>query len=315
MSDNFSVALGAFENSFSEKSSYEGRMGGNEGTVVFVKPRKVWATTKLLSGLRTASNMGYKGQNGIHKFLSLTIQPLAPGFISGTKSEDIVSVFFPYVGIGTNRPARPTLSEVEKYWLRWGRAATEVMSCLVTLDYAAQFVGRRYSSSLGGRRMNEDEWMEYHLHMYIQEETILRNRLFAVLAEAKGIAESNGDNDGVKLIRDLEESVKRRFVKPSRIRATHVHTEKWHDARIRNLSSMILFCGLFDETGMPNRFVRTMVGLKKREYASLRKRWKTELAKSNKRMRSFCDDVFSELAHLLPKYAPSNATVIKAPIK
>jgi hypothetical protein len=290
-------------------------MGGNQGTIFFVRPSKVWSTAKLLSGLRSASNMGYKGHNGIHKFLSLAIQPLAPGFISGTKSEDIVSVFYPYVGIGTNRPALPTLSEVEKYWLRWGRAATEVMSCLVTLDYAAQFVGRRYSPSLGGRRMNEDEWMEYHLHMYIQEETILRNRLFAVLAQAKCIMESKGDHEGDKLIRDLEASVRRTFSNPSRIRGIHVHTEKWHDPRIRNLSSMILFCGLFDETGMPNRFVKTMVGLKKREYASLRKKWKTELAKSNKRICSFCDDLFSKLAQLLPKYAPTNAAVIKAPIK
>jgi hypothetical protein len=304
MSDNLITAQDAFESSFGEKSVREGGMHGTGGTIVMVRPNKVWSITKLVSGLRSASKIRHKRHNGIHKFLSVTIGPSARRFISGTKSEDIVSVFFPYGGIGVNRPARPTLSDVEKYWLRWGRAATEVMSCLITLDYAAQFVGRRHSPSLGGRRMNEDEWMEYHLHMYIQEETILRNRLFAALAQTKGIAKSKGDRDGGKLIQDLEESVKRAFVKPSRIRATHVHTKKWHDARIRNLSSMILFSGIFDEIGMPNRFVRTMVGLKRREYVNLRRKWKTELAKNNKKIRSFCDDMFHELANLLPKYAP-----------
>jgi len=230
--------------------------------------------------------------------------PIAQRFISGTKGEDIVSVFFPYVRIGINRPTQPTMSEVEKYWLRWARAATEVMSCLITLDNAEQFVGRRYSPALGNRKMNEDEWMEYHLHMYIQEETILRNRLFAVLAEAKGTAESNGDRDGGKLIQGLEKSVKKTFVKSSRIRATHVHTEKWHDARIRNLSSMILFSGIFAETGLPNRFVKTMVSIKKQEYVNLRRRWKMELAENSEGIRSFCDHVFDELTHLLPKYAP-----------
>ena len=67
---------------------------------------------------------------------------------------------------------------------------------------------------------------------------------------------------------------------------------------------MILFSGIFDEMGMSNRFVRSMVGLKKKEYINLRRKWKTELTKNNKKIRSFCDDMFDKLANLLPKYAP-----------
>lgn len=315
MSDNFTTARGSFESSFSEKSVHKGSMRGTRGPIVWARPSKLWPITKLVSGLRSTANVRHKKHSGIRKFLSLTIEPLAPSFISGTRSEDIVSVFFPYVGIGASRPARPTMSEVEKYWLPWARATTEVISCLITLDYAAQFVGRHYSPSLGSRTMNEVDWMEYHLHMYIQEEVILRNRLFAVLAQAKSIAEAKGDRDRGKLIRDLKESVKRTFVNQSRIRATHVHTEKWHDVRMRNLSSMTLFSGIFNEIGMPNRFVRTMVGLKKREYVNLRRKWKTELAKNNQKIRSFCDDMFNELARFLPKYAPEQCVTHKATLR
>jgi hypothetical protein len=165
-------------------------------------------------------------------------------------------------------------------------------------------LGRRFSPALSAEQMNEVDWMEYHLHMYIQEEIILRNRLLAILNQARRIAESSGDSDGVKLLRDLKESIQKAFFDLSKVRAAHVHSKKWSDAQIRNFSSMILYSGMFEKIGMPKRFTNAMRGLKNREYMKLRKKWRLDLTENNKRIRTFCDEMFGQLADLLPKYQP-----------
>ena len=243
---------------------------------------------------------------GILKLLRLTIDPLKFRFISDTKSEDIANMFTSVERPSAPRRARSPLSGQEKYWLGWGRLVTEVVECLDTLDSATEFLGRATPPILSRRRTpDEARCMEYHLHVYLQEEIILRNRIYAVLNRLKKLAQHKGDSDGANLVKSLKEEVEGAFVNPSKARHAHVHEQKWHDAEIKKFGSMILYTGIFEAIGAPQELFRLTRKAKTTEHIKLRKKWKTELSKNNEVIGILCDSVCKGIASLLSRYEPS----------
>jgi hypothetical protein len=250
--------------------------------------------------------MAKKRHAGILKLLKLTTDPLKFRFISDTKAEDIADVFAPVARPSAPGRARNPLSEQEKYWLAWGRLVVEVAECLDTLDLATEFLGRATPPIASGRRTpDEARCIEYHLHVYLQEEIILRNRIYAVLNRLKKLAQHKRDSDGTNLVKSLKERVEGAFVNPSKARHAHVHEQKWHDAEIKKLGSMILYTGIFEAIGAPQKLLRLSRRAKTAEHTKLRKKWKTELSKNNEVIGSFCDDVCKGIASLLSRYEPS----------
>lgn len=249
---------------------------------------------------------------GILKFLKLVLAQLEPRLISEFTAEEVASVF-----ASDDRPSAPAkprspLSKQEEFWSAWVKPLNEVMGCLETLDLAADFLGEaKPSTLLCIRTRGEAKWLEYHLHAYIQEETILCYRIHAMLNQLASLAEKNGDSDGTELARSLKAKVDAVSKGSSDTRNSHVHEQKWYDAKVGNFGSMIYLTGMFSELALPQRLVRLSRSVKIAEHSKLRKKWRTELVKNNKAIGSFCDEMCMEIASLLVKYAPPTTPRIK----
>ena len=142
------------------------------------------------------------------------------------------------------------------------------------------------------KKINRSDYLKYHIHVYLQEIYILKERLneYATTLQRR-YTKINKEINVKEYITPLFQIVKMMFNDITNVRSKHVHAQRFSDSDLDWLSSTTLLSKFHDEYELPS----------KRIYKKVSQEWETTIKKNTKEINKIIDIYFNTIYAVITK--------------
>ena len=142
------------------------------------------------------------------------------------------------------------------------------------------------------KKINRSDYLKYHIHVYLQEIYILKERLneYATTLQRR-YTKINKEINVKEYITPLFQIVKMMFNDITNVRSKHVHAQRFSDSDLDWLSSTTFLSKFHDEYELPS----------KRIYKKVSQEWETTIKKNTKEINKIIDIYFNTIYAVITK--------------
>lgn len=177
------------------------------------------------------------------------------------------------------------LGHRDLFFAKLSQGYVEISRSYERLTDAATYVGR---FPYGDTSISRASHLRYHVENYINEVSLLKNRLECFFKVIRRCYRKSEQSDWVQTaLGPLPNFVRQTFGNMSIIRNSHVHDRRFTEPEFERLESLELLAR--SELGN-HLLIRSQL---KQAYRQLRKRWKSDITSYNQRLKEVLDYCFS----------------------
>ena len=142
------------------------------------------------------------------------------------------------------------------------------------------------------KKINRSDYLKYHIHVYLQEIYILKERLneYATTLQRR-YTKINKEINVKEYITPLFQIIKMMFNDITNVRSKHVHAQRFSDSDLDWLSSTTFLSKFHDEYELPS----------KRIYKKVSQEWETTIKKNTKEINKIIDIYFNTIYAVITK--------------
>lgn len=142
------------------------------------------------------------------------------------------------------------------------------------------------------KKINRSDYLKYHIHVYLQEIYILKERLneYATKLQRK-YSKINKEINVKEFIKPLFQIIKMMFEGITNARSQHVHAQRFSDKDLDWLSSTTFLSKFHDEYEIPSKNIYKKVSLE----------WKTTIKNNTKEINKIIDIYFDTIYAVITK--------------
>ena len=142
------------------------------------------------------------------------------------------------------------------------------------------------------KKINRSDYLKYHIHVYLQEIYILKERLneYATTLQRR-YTKINKEINVKEYITPLFQITKMMFNDITNVRSKHVHAQRFSDSDLDWLSSTTFLSKFHDEYELPSKGI----------YKKVSQEWETTIKKNTKEINKIIDIYFNTIYAVITK--------------